>query len=509
MPIDFPNSPTVGQEFTAGAQTWRWDGVSWNVTGPTATGNYLMLEGGTITGSLEVQGGLLVGGPLGVTGPVTLSGQVTLGTAPVAASDAASKAYVDAQRDTRLTQAQGDVRYLRLTGGVIGGAVGISGNLSATGTFGIGGAATIMGQLTLGQTATQPAHAANKAYVDAQRDTRITQDQGDARYLTLTGGTMTGQLNMGNNQVALGLDPTATTHAANKRYVDAQVATRMTQAASDARYLNLTGGKMVGHILMGDYVVYSETDSTNPNGYTRKGYVDAQVSSRLTAAQGDARYLNINSGFASSQIMQGRLNVRGGNGNVTARFYNTDNGVIATLTETGNFLVSGEVTSGLAPTGTSSLTRRDYVDGQVAGRLTQEQGDGRYVLRTTELVTANGLNGGGPIGSGRTISLGTPSSITADSENTVSATSHTHFMSPTSVGLLYLGLALNGRGVMIFARNQDGPDREEGETISGASLRYSGENGGVSTIGGSPGGGTWRCQGRAPRNYSTLWLRIS
>lgn len=41
--IDFPNSPTLNQEFTSGNTTWKWDGVSWNVirtpvvgpTGPT------------------------------------------------------------------------------------------------------------------------------------------------------------------------------------------------------------------------------------------------------------------------------------------------------------------------------------------------------------------------------------------------------------------------------------------------------------------------------------------
>jgi hypothetical protein len=41
--IDFPNTPTLGQQFTSGNTTWEWDGVTWNVirtpvvgpTGPT------------------------------------------------------------------------------------------------------------------------------------------------------------------------------------------------------------------------------------------------------------------------------------------------------------------------------------------------------------------------------------------------------------------------------------------------------------------------------------------
>lgn len=42
--IDFPNTPTVGQQFTSGNTTWQWDGISWNtirtpIVGPTgATG---------------------------------------------------------------------------------------------------------------------------------------------------------------------------------------------------------------------------------------------------------------------------------------------------------------------------------------------------------------------------------------------------------------------------------------------------------------------------------------
>lgn len=29
--IDFPNSPTPGQTFTAGNRTWTWDGTAWNM----------------------------------------------------------------------------------------------------------------------------------------------------------------------------------------------------------------------------------------------------------------------------------------------------------------------------------------------------------------------------------------------------------------------------------------------------------------------------------------------
>lgn len=31
MPIDFPNSPTIGDLYTVGNRTWEWDGTSWNL----------------------------------------------------------------------------------------------------------------------------------------------------------------------------------------------------------------------------------------------------------------------------------------------------------------------------------------------------------------------------------------------------------------------------------------------------------------------------------------------
>ena len=49
--VDFPSSPTVGQTFTSGGVVWMWDGVKWTSTG-AATGLYLPITGGTLTGDL-------------------------------------------------------------------------------------------------------------------------------------------------------------------------------------------------------------------------------------------------------------------------------------------------------------------------------------------------------------------------------------------------------------------------------------------------------------------------
>ena len=36
--IDFPNTPTVGQTFTVGATTWKWDGTTWKSLGTVIPG---------------------------------------------------------------------------------------------------------------------------------------------------------------------------------------------------------------------------------------------------------------------------------------------------------------------------------------------------------------------------------------------------------------------------------------------------------------------------------------
>ena len=51
----------------------------------------------------------------------------------------------------------------------------------------------------------------------------ITQTEADARYLQLTGGTLTGPLTMGNNKITMGGTPTETTDVTNKGYVDGVV----------------------------------------------------------------------------------------------------------------------------------------------------------------------------------------------------------------------------------------------------------------------------------------------
>ena len=68
--IDFPASPTLGQQFTAAGVTWVWDGTKWSASGLSVA--YLPLAGGT------------------------MSGPIVLPADPTANLQAATKRYVDA-----------------------------------------------------------------------------------------------------------------------------------------------------------------------------------------------------------------------------------------------------------------------------------------------------------------------------------------------------------------------------------------------------------------------------
>jgi hypothetical protein len=103
MAIDFPNSPSVNDEFTSGSTTWRWDGSVWKVirdfapTGATGPAGATGAQGNTgatgLTGVTGAQGNTGVTGAQGETGVTGAVGEtgaqgVTGPTGPVGATGA-------------------------------------------------------------------------------------------------------------------------------------------------------------------------------------------------------------------------------------------------------------------------------------------------------------------------------------------------------------------------------------------------------------------------------------
>lgn len=195
-------------------------------------------------------------GPPGVQGPKGDQGDV----GPPSFDDAPTTGNTYGRLSATWTQ------VLPLTGGTIGGPLTIGGSFTANGPFivnalqalinndlYVGKDASIDGDLILGHEPTEDAHAATKAYVDS-----ATPDLSAA--VQKSGDTMTGNLTMSAGAfVVLSANPIEDAYAAPKIYVDQQVSGRLTQADGDARYLARIGGQMTGPL-----IAASGTGVTNP-----------------------------------------------------------------------------------------------------------------------------------------------------------------------------------------------------------------------------------------------------
>lgn len=166
--------------------------------------------------------------------------------------------------------------------------------------------------------------------------------------------------------------------------------------------------------------------------------------------------------------------------------------------------------------GTTNPASKLHVDGDV--RATSFIGDGSNLsgIATTSVTISagDGLSGGGNLTANRTISMGTPSSITATSTNSVTASSHTHEITEGTIRSLISDGSVGAVGTYAMLRNNSSTLNTQGSTLSGSNLMYSPARG-WGTVSGSPSG-TWMCMGRAggsgyniSEERVTIWLRIS
>jgi hypothetical protein len=134
--IDFPNSPTVNQSYTAGGNTWIWDGVAWTLQRIT-------------TGAQGPQGEVGPQGPAGPTGPQGTSINVKASVATVGALPSTG----NSANDARIVDADGDL-YIwggsswTSAGQIVGpqgpqGIQGIQGIQGLTGSTGSSGGITL------------------------------------------------------------------------------------------------------------------------------------------------------------------------------------------------------------------------------------------------------------------------------------------------------------------------------------------------------------------------------
>lgn len=158
-----------------------------NLPDANTLAQYLKLSGGTMTGNITM----------------SREAKVTGLPTPTENADAVPKNYVDQQLSQNLAQ------YLKLSGGTMTGNITMSGDHTVKAV----------------PTPTENGDATPKSYVDSEIAKLGEQMNGDLqKYLPLSGGTMTGQLNMGSKMIRGLAKPVTGQDAANKDYVDETIA---------------------------------------------------------------------------------------------------------------------------------------------------------------------------------------------------------------------------------------------------------------------------------------------
>lgn len=112
-------------------------------------------------------------------------------------------------------------------------------------------------------------------YLDDTADSRIQIT--DTRKVNKAGDTMTGPLDMGNQAINNLPEPAGDQNPATKHYVDVAFQEVESELGSlGTTYLPLKGGTMQGEIEMGEYNISSSHQPANPTDLVNKSYVDSQ-----------------------------------------------------------------------------------------------------------------------------------------------------------------------------------------------------------------------------------------
>lgn len=189
MAIDFPDSPTTGDTYTAGERTWIWDGTVWASYGNFPDPTVLKVD------KINDRVGINNVSPavtLDVTGDIAVSGDITVGGSYVGLS---SDSITDADNDTRIqVEESADEDTIRFdTAGIermtIGptGLVSIPGDLTVTGTLTSSIDTGPIIQMVVATTTTQTV-TTSTTYVDTTLSASITPTSASSDiYVLMTG----------------------------------------------------------------------------------------------------------------------------------------------------------------------------------------------------------------------------------------------------------------------------------------------------------------------------------
>ena len=191
---------------------------------------------------------------------------------------------------------------------------------------------------------------------------------GDSRKLSLSGGTMTGPINMGSQKITNIGNPTENTDVANKIFVDTAFQTLESEMGTTlAGYLQLKGGTMSGVLSMGGHYIQNLEDPQTDDDAATKGYVDGQVEGlQSTVSSSLNNYLPLSGGTLTGALT---LNGNPNQDNHAANKAYVDSQIsglssvyvpLSGGTLTGPLVLSGN------PTQSNQAANKQYVDDTLA-----------------------------------------------------------------------------------------------------------------------------------------------
>ena len=330
-------------------------------TGTLQSGSTFYVSSGTVAGNLTVGSNVAIGGTLNMNSHLINS--VSL---PVAATDAATKQYVD-------TFANGSTNYIRNTATLQSGATFYvsSGTVATTFTVGtnlivdgtlIGNGSTLTsltpGNIIAGallNTVIASSVAANTVYPAAVSASTYGNIQGV--------GTQTQALNMGSHQINGVSIPTSPTDAATKQYVD-------TFATGSTNYVQITNNLQSGatfYVSSGS--VDGQTLLARSSGNVGIGNANPQSKLDVSGSIYSRRVSLTDGGTIAVDWSQGNVQSVTLGGNRTFTFTNGQDGgkyilmikQDATGTRTATWPATVRWPGGTAPTLTTTASRTDYI----------------------------------------------------------------------------------------------------------------------------------------------------
>lgn len=208
--------------------------------------------------------------------------------------------------------------------------------------------------------------------------------------VTADGNTiMTGDLNMGGNQIINVGAPVNATDAATKGYVDTATSLTTLAATLDGRYVNVTGDTMTGDLTMGgNQVFFTSLFLNEGNGDSQSVGPDIRGSAQLMLSADDNIVLMVDNdntvngdfivakgGSYVSDTLTVKLLTVANNGRISSNtasyetLVTTDNTLTnkkyvddTTVSRTGDSLTAGHLTLFQNPTSSMHATTKGYVD---------------------------------------------------------------------------------------------------------------------------------------------------